>query len=322
MLASRTIDARIAELAAPTCAVVRARDLRAAGISRQVIASRLAAGLMAEILPRVYAVGPTCRNPSFEMRCMAALLSRSSRAWIDGSTAARLVVGWERGDDVVHATVAGTPPSWHSPGFSFHRRPIGWRPTRPTRIGPLETVGFEEICQRLARTATPWQLANVMDRGLYERRTGIGRLQFHCSAMRGHPGSATFDTAVRLILGRSVGTRSEAEDRVLADALASGAPVPLVNVRGSCGLPHDEPDLYWPDVRLNVEVDGRHHDAPAQQQDDAARDELVERQGIRVIRLRASWLWQPRRDTVASLVSRAIQGEQVPIDPRTRRLLT
>lgn len=321
MPAQPSIDARIHALAAPTKSLVHARDLRAAGIGRPAIRARVAAGTMAVVIPRIYAVGPTCATPTYEQRCMAGLLARAGSSWLDGVAAARVLVDWDRSGDTVNVVVAGSVPNARYPGYRFHRRDPLWMPDRPLARDGLTTVGFVDMCRRLGVSLTPWQLAHVVDVGCHRGLTTLDDLRRCLECSGGGPGSRVLARAVELAGRRCAGTRSASEDRLLGDVLAEGAPEPLVNVRGACGLPHDEPDLFWATAGINVEVDGRHHELPAQRADDAVRDELVEARGIRVIRIPARLLWGRQRRRVARLVLRAVTGGAVATEPRTRRLV-
>ncbi len=59
-----------------------------------------------------------------------------------------------------------------------------------------------------------------------------------------------------------------------------GEPQPNVVIGG------DEVDLYWPALRIVVEVDGQPHDNPTAQADDDAKTRRLEARGVRVLRLR------------------------------------
>lgn len=320
MPSKRSIDARILALAALNLGLVHDDDLRAAQVNRSAVYERTRNGWMAPVIPRIHAVGPTCASPTWQVRCKAATMARRGRAWLDGLTAARVVMQWDRHHDAdIQVTVAGSVPNARLEGYRFHRRGALWLPHAPLAVDSLDTVGFLDMALRLGQELTPWQLAHVIDRGRYRRLVTLDELEAFLGSIAPAPGSAALARALALLRSRSVGTRAESEDRLLGDVLLRGVPEPLVNVRGACGLPHDEPDLFWRDVPLNVEVDGRHHDDEAQQADDRARDALVESRGIPVIRLPARWLWGHRRRRAVDVVVRAVGGETVRVDPVTRR---
>jgi very-short-patch-repair endonuclease len=90
---------------------------------------------------------------------------------------------------------------------------------------------------------------------------------------------------LRNLIDRRAGpafTRSELEDRVLALVRRAGLEPPEVNqvVEGF------EVDLYWPDSRLAVEVDGfAYHSSPGVFESDRQRDSVLAAAGIRVMRV-------------------------------------
>jgi hypothetical protein len=92
------------------------------------------------------------------------------------------------------------------------------------------------------------------------------------------------------VLGRIVDlstapTASGNEDFVLDLVLEAGFQHPLVNAPYQLPGQVYYPDLWWPDVRLIVEVDSReHHETPLDQRDDLDRQAWLESVGERVLR--------------------------------------
>jgi len=111
-----------------------------------------------------------------------------------------------------------------------------------------------------------------------------------------------------------------AEDRLLRLLCAAGIPEPIVNTRGILGLARDEPDFVWLQQRLNVEVDGGHHDEPRQRMDDRERDAEIAEIGFLVGRVGARELWTRPRKVIRWIVA-AMEGRPAPVDPRTRRIV-
>lgn len=312
---TRSVDATLNELAARTCSIVHARDLRSAGIGRDAIRRRIEIGTVAPILPRTYAVGPMCRQPSFEMRCMAGALAAGPGGAITGDSAGALLDVWDRSDGHVHVATPHNGPRRPPPGFTFHRSRGLLLPAGTCRCGPIPIVGFEDMCLQMARTHTKWQLAWVIRRGLHEKLVTTARLGRAVEARRHSPFVSVLRSATRLVDAHSTGTRSMSEDLFLASMLDQGAPEPIVNTRGAHGLTRDEPDFLWKHRRLNVEVDGRQHDEPAQAADDALRDAAVEALGWRVVRVRARDVWR-RRARVVRAVMALMSGDDAAVDER------
>ena len=69
-------------------------------------------------------------------------------------------------------------------------------------------------------------------------------------------------------------------------------------------------DFYCPAARLDVEVDGVAHDTEDRPEKDAARDRWLARQGIKTLRIPASWVLS----SVDSAVS-AIRERLTPLPP-------
>lgn len=304
MATSGDIDRMILTLASASESVVHARELRAGRVRRASVMRRVATGFMTPRLPRTYVVGPDGAAPNLRTRCVVGTKAGGPGSFVDGTTAAFLLGAWDdRFDDVVHVTTPGRSLGTRHPGFVFHRAEPSWSPTEPVAVGAVDVVGFIDACVRAAMTLTKWQLAFVVQRGIYLRLVTLAELEAAVSHRSRHPGNETLRVAVALVRSGSVGTRGRTEDAVLADVSALGFEVPLVNVRGALGLSRDEPDLVWPGRRANVEIDGGQHDEPAQQADDERRDAEARSLGWRVPRVRARDYWRRRRSVVRRIAA-------------------
>lgn len=106
----------------------------------------------------------------------------------------------------------------------------------------------------------------------------------------------------------SAGTKSRSEDRLLGPVTALLGE-PLVNVCGSTGLGDYEPDMYWPSLRLIVEIDGDHHHSdPTVTQRDDERDRLLNRLGIQVVRVPWRDVWRDVDGVTRTIVREAGVG--------------
>lgn len=83
----------------------------------------------------------------------------------------------------------------------------------------------------------------------------------------------------------ATGTRSDAEQRLLDQLRASGAPEPVVNDAVALGQDTFEFDLAWVCERLVVEVDGPGHTRPTRRRADGRRDAACAEWGLRIIRV-------------------------------------
>jgi hypothetical protein len=94
----------------------------------------------------------------------------------------------------------------------------------------------------------------------------------------------------------AVPTRSPLEDRVYDFVVSSGLERPLSNPPYRLPNRTVYPDLYWPHLRLVVEVDSREwHDDPLARFDDAQRQAELEAAGERVLRVTSADMRNPGR---------------------------
>lgn len=291
MRSRRDIDRIILDLAARSRSVVDARELRARAIGRDAVKRRMDDGWMNDELPRTYVVGPECREPNFDTRCVAAVRHAGPTALLDGETAATVLDVWDRGDDVVHVVAPGLMSDRSHDGYVFHRAPKMWTPISSMIVDDHPLVGFLDMCIRLAGRLTPWQLAFVMQRGLHRRLVTVAALAWLLGTQAGIPHIAVLREAVVLVIANSNGTRSRTEDRLLPALLSRLGPPSSVNVRGALGFARDEPDFVWNEPRVNVEVDGSHHLDPAQAADDRDRDAQANARGWPVVRIAYPYVW-------------------------------
>jgi len=125
------------------------------------------------------------------------------------------------------------------------------------------------------------QLARALDEARALRL--VGPAQLEALAASGRRGAKR----LRVLLLDAPGfTRSEAERRMRALVRRARLPAPRANVR----VHGHEVDLYWPDRRLVVEVDGHlTHAARSAFERDRLRDQELLARGVRVVRV--TW-WQ------------------------------
>lgn len=315
----RTNDIVISELAHRTCDVVDAARLNAAGVSRDAIARRVQDGWMTPILPRVYAVGPSCHAPTLAMMAMAGVLAAGDGSAVGGATAAELLGVWDRGDGRVDVRGDRRVERSAPDRFAFHVD--GLRPERQAVHGGVPLVGAIDMCRQFAEDHTKWQTAFLIDRCAYRGLVTIERLERSVLDAGDHRrGMGVLREAIALVQSGSVGSRGRTEDDVIAGLEAAGVREPVVNTLGALGLSRDEPDLVWPSLMKNVEIDGGHHDDPRQATDDDLRDAEAEALGWRVLRIH--WRDCRRRPAlVIACIVRFLDGERVPLWNGTRRLM-
>lgn len=319
MRSRQEYDRAILELASGTHSVVHARDLRRHDIPDYVVRNRVHSGFMAPVVGRSFAVGPECHNPNLVMCLMAATLAAGEDAVLDGAAAARQLGLWDRGCDVIQVTSPRNTMPRSTPRFRFVRARGIWLPEEHRTVDEIPVAGMSQIAATFATDHTHWMLAFLVDRAIHRGLVTLDRLREHADARSRAPGNATLRAALDLVESGSVGTRSETEDFALLDLISAGAPIPIVNTRGAMGMSRDEPDFVWRDRLRNIEMDGRHHEEPAQADDDRLRDTEAEANGWTVVRVRARDFWRHRRFVVRQML-RFVAGYPVETIPGTRIL--
>ena len=100
----------------------------------------------------------------------------------------------------------------------------------------------------------------------------------------------------RILALGAVPTRSPLEDSAYDLVVKLGLEPPLSNPPYRLGRRTVYPDLYWPHLRLVVEVDSvEWHNDPLARHDDAERQAQLEAAGERVLRFTGADLRNPRR---------------------------
>ncbi|MCW2921252.1 MAG: uncharacterized protein JWL76_1126 [Thermoleophilia bacterium] len=289
---ARNLDARIVQLAAPTSGVIHATTLREHNICRRSVLDRVADGRMTRALDRTYYVGPAAHQPTDEMRCFAAVLHAGPGARISHGTALVRAGVWDadRHDGTIHVTSRSARRQLPDEGFRFHQVRKACSGLPALAVAGAPTLAVMHALLSAASSHTPHQLASMIDRATYRRLLAVDDLRA-AVVCTPRPGVEHLREALRLVDIGSVGTRSRAEDQLLAALQRAGIAPDLVNVRGALGLPSDEPDFVWIDARLNVECDGGHHLMRRQREDDARRDAAAIRLGWQVDRYSARRVW-------------------------------
>jgi very-short-patch-repair endonuclease len=260
--------------------VLTRRALDAAEIGTNVIAHRIATGLLHRHHHGVYLLDPPERASRITLMT-AAVDACGQGAVLSHRSAAEL---WEllpeqRGH--VEVTVVAHNAG-DRPGIRRHRV----RALDPTDIRTRRGIRVTSPARTVLDNARHPQLEELvgtgLDKGLVTQRQieqaiarspgrrGVGRLQALLS-QRGGPRR----------------TRSWGERRLLSLVRQAGLPVPLTN-RLLLGF---QVDAVWPDLKLVVEVDGyEFHGDRGSFENDRARDAALVAAGYRVIRFTATQL--------------------------------
>jgi hypothetical protein len=257
-------DVLVARLAARQSGVVATEDLYACGLTRKEILVRVRRGWLHPLYRGVYAVGH--RNLTLEGHFLAAVKACGPQAVLSHYAAA-----------VLHGFLAkydGRPIDVTAPTKRTHHR---INAHRSTAIERTKLKGIPVT----TRTRTLRDLARVTDLKTLTRAVRQAKLS-----------PRELETLPRTgRLGRIIGTstaptRSHPEDAVLDLIVGAGLEHPEVNPPYRLADRVVYPDLYWPALRLVVEVDSAEwHTDPLAQRDDARRQADLEAAGERVIRV-------------------------------------
>ena len=270
----RTTDRVIAELADRQHGVVATWQLIALGLTHDAIRYRARIGRLHRIHRGVYAVGHRTLTPKGHR--MAAVLAHGPDAVLSHRSAA---AHWDIGPGSSKFDVM-TPHSKRSrKGMRTHTASLdpeevtvrdGIPVTSVARtILDLAAVLRHDALTRLVENADRRELFDLraLDRAmaLRPRAAGSARLRAVLAAYRG-----------------TADTRSGLERSFKALIARAGLPEPQYNVLVA-GL---TVDVYWPEWKLVVELDGRpYHASPRAHEQDRIRDATLQKVDIRVLRV-------------------------------------
>ena len=280
-------DRRLAQLAARQHGVVSRRQLAALGFGDNAIARRVASGRLHRLYRGVYAVGHTVLTPN--ARYLAAVLACGSGAALSHRSAASFWGLLRTAAARVDVTVAHTSGVRSTSAIAVHRS------RRPVHTTTSEAITVTTPMQTLADLATALprrQIEKACENAEALRMLDVRRLD------AAHPGAKRLaDIVDTHDLGTF--TRSETEDAFLELCDRYGIRRPRVNylVEGF------EVDFCWPEERLIVETDGRHHATRAAFEADRARDALLTARGWRVMRFTRRRIRRAADDVAALVIS-------------------
>jgi hypothetical protein len=290
-------DRAVAELAERQRGVVSTVQLRAAGLGRGAIASRVRRGWLHRVHRQVYAVGH-------------ARLTPRGRMW-----AAVLACGGAEAAVLSHRTAAAAwdlrPMSSGKLDVTTLRRSA---PTAKLRVheahalDPLDDVvhqpdglpvtSIARTLVDLAGVLTAQQLERTCHRAEIVRQLDVGDIQRLLADAR-RPGARNLRAALATLRRAAPDiTRSELEERFLALVVDVGLPRPEVNpvVAGH------EVDFLWRRRRLVVETDGAAtHLTPTAFEEDRRRDAALQIAGYRVVRFTWAQVTDDPRRVAATL---------------------
>lgn len=267
-----THKVRVKRLASGQCGQVTRAQLRTIGVAPATIARWIGGGYLIPTLPHVYAVGHlTDDQPT---RLFSLALFAGPLAALSHGTAAHWR-GWLRYP--VKAIHVSTPRQIRTklPGVLIHCR----RELDRELVDGIPCTTITQTLLDVAATEPDRLIHRCLAQLDYERK--LNRRAILEAAGRGRIGSARLLKALDTYMPQLAHTKSELEDEFLYLCRRAQLPLPLVNptVHGI------EPDCYWPDLRLVVELDGGgNHGTGPQRTRDQRRAMILRAHGIDLIR--------------------------------------
>jgi hypothetical protein len=265
----RTVEQKIAWIASRAWGVITWAEMRAAGISRDVIAWRAKIGLLIRVYPGVYRVGHTAET--VEARYMAAVKACGEGAFLGGRAA-----GYLYGLLPKYRKNPPPPSVW----TRTERRIKGIRTRRYRTMHRSDTTAWKRIpVTTVPRTLV--DLAQVLPlddlaRAVHEAAVRYGtRPEDVEAALARRPNAPGSRNLRRVLRGEARVTLSKLERRFLELLEAAGLPLPATNIK----VDGRYVDCRWPDHRLTVELDSYtyHSSRHAWEQDQSRRREARRR---------------------------------------------
>ena len=263
----------MAELAGRQHGVVSSAQMRAAGLTWPGIRRRVQARRLSPLHRGVYAVGH--RALSWRAHLLAAVYACGPGA-LASHRAAGALHGLVRSGRIEVTAARGVKPK---PGITIHRSRRDADGTVVTAV-PVTTVARTLV--DLADVLTEERLAKAVHQAEILRVFDLCAVEEALAQMPGRSGRHRLAEVLAAHRPETSFLRSEAERRLKRLCEAHSLPQPQFNVN----LAGYEVDVYWPEARFALEVDGAatHHTRHAFHAD-RRRDRALAAQGIQVVRV-------------------------------------
>jgi len=288
-------DVCVARRAAAQWGVVSTAELRACGLSRNAISSRVRNGWLHPLHRGVYAVGHA--SPPLEGRFLAAVKACGAAAVLSHFAAAA-IQGFVRWDGrYPEVTVLGSGRRVHR-GIRVHRTAVLERPDLARHEGIPITSPARTLVD-LAALLEYRPLRRAVRQAQSLRRVDIRQLTQALTRLGSRRGVSKL---AKIVATGPAPTRSELEDTVFDLMLDGGLERPDVNVPLVLEGRRVVPDFRWPSQQLVVEADGAAwHDDRLSREDDAERQAVLEAHGERILRVTWDQAVSKPRQTLARI---------------------
>jgi len=295
-------DACIGALADAQLGIVTRAELNNLGVTDAAILRRVRNGRLRQLHRGVFAVGHVALSD--HARWLAA-----SRSVVEGVLTGQAAANTHRIRDRNVRAIEVLSPRAARARQGLQVRLSRSLPSRDivTRFG-IRVTSVERTIFELACTVDAESLAHVMYQAKYRRVFDEGRMREVMGRLRGRHEHSTVAAAFHLYVTGSAGARSRAERRLLKRMRAARLAVPRLNTHVHTLEGDIEVDFHWPDRRLCIELDGPHHDLPAQRRKDRERDKALREMGYRVVRIRVEEFDADGAGVVARIAELLAQG--------------
>lgn len=238
-------------------------------------------------------------------RCTAFLPLLSKGQWFSHGTAGTLWGLWlpQRHLESEEIHVSAARPSREPRMRGVHGHRVDPRAFERTLVDGLPVTSAVDCWRELSAELTVDELIAVGD-GLVRRQGPFATLAELALAVERHSGRRGAVTLARALPQIRTGADSPRETVLRLLLVRAGLPKPLVNLEVGGSERRIFGDLVYPDCRVIVEYDGRHHRAPSQYAADIVRLERLASDSWSVIRVVAEHLDDPA--AVAARVARAL----------------
>ncbi len=274
-----SVDDRWQAVATAQRGLVSAAQLRAIGLTRSQIETRLTRAQLRSVYRGVYTAVPGSLSPL--AAATAALLACQPNAILSHVSALNLMPLLPRQvvSGTTHVLVTNGQRGLKLEGITLHQTAsLAQREVR--RIERLPVTSPERTLLDCAPLLAPHQLETALDEALAQRLTSLAKLE---ATLERHPHRRGLARLRALITDRDrpTVTKSVAEARFLELIRAARLPDPVTQaiVYGQ------SIDAYWPEAHFGVEVDGRTwHVQPRKFENDRRKDQILRDHGITVAR--------------------------------------
>lgn len=292
-----SINARIAIHASRQRGLITTQQLRACGLTPPAITRRVQNRLLFRAGHGVYAVGAPVAD-ELTMRLVRVLEAPAGSAL--GAVAAIEARAFTRfRADTIDIEVPRQ--------CRLERAGVEYRRTNAQADGHVRTVYGVPITSlpwsivRAGRRLNSAQLCHVVHQASWRHLLHVEEVQVVLDAHPTWSGHSVAAAAIAAYRAGSAGTRTFLEDTFIEMFEEVAGWTPIANLHVHAGWHSIEVDIPLLDRGVCIEVDGPPHDEPTQQAEDAARDALLNMEGLHVERFHWRSIKYRRRECLHRL---------------------